>query len=79
MPGILTREGVSKGLAPTIEVLSLGRRNQSREASDLLPYLPSFRSFFSGLPKTVPEMEFKVFQVRLSDVDCITKTIVKVR
>ena len=78
MPGILLREGVSKGLAPAIEVLSLGRKNRSREANDLLPYIPKFKTFFSSLPKEVAEMEFRTLRVPLSDVDCITKTTVKV-
>ena len=77
-PGILTREGVSRGLAPTVEVISIGNKNKSREASDLLPYLPKFRGFFAGLPKTMAEMELKVVRVSLVDIDCITRTIVKV-
>ncbi len=77
-PGILTREGVSRGLAPTVEVLSIGRKNRSREASDPLPYLPAFKRFFEGLPKKTAEMELKIMRVPLSDIDCITKTTAKV-
>lgn len=78
MPGILTREGVSKGLAPTIEVLSLGKKNRRKEPSDFLPYLPHFKRFFPTLPEKVAEMELKVLAIPLTAVDCITKTTVKV-
>lgn len=78
-PGILIREGVSRGLASTVEVLSLGPKNPTRQPSDLLPYLPSYRSFFTVLVKTVDEMELEVLRVPLDDVECITKTVVKVR
>ena len=78
-PGILIREGISRGLAPTVEVLSIGRKNQSREPSDLLPYLPFFRPLFVRLPKNMAEMELKVLRVPLSDIDCISKTTAKVR
>lgn len=50
----------------------------SRSASDLLPCLPRFRSFFVALPQSVAEMDFRVSQVALGDLDCITKTMVKV-
>ena len=69
---------MSKGLAPTIEVLSLGRKNRSREANDLLPFIPKFKAYFSSLPKEVAEMELRTLRVPLSDVDCITRTTVKV-
>ncbi|MCJ1261351.1 hypothetical protein MMC22_001215 [Lobaria immixta] len=77
-PGILIREGFSRGLAPTVELLSLGPKDPARQPSDLLPYLPGFRSFFTVLVKTIDEMELKVLRVPLDDVECITKTTVKV-
>ncbi|KAL8830040.1 MAG: hypothetical protein Q9191_001657 [Dirinaria sp. TL-2023a] len=78
IPGILTREGISKGMAPTVEVLSIGRKNMSRSASDLLPCLPKFRCFFAALPQSIAEMDLRLCQVALGDLDCITKTMVKV-
>ncbi len=77
--GILLREGASKGLAPTLELLSLGAKNPARHPSDLLPYLPSFRPLFAKLPTEVAEMELKVLKIPLSDIDSVTKTIVQVR
>ena len=65
-------------MAPTVEVLSIGRKNMSRKASDLLPYLPRFRKLFTGLPQSVAEMESRITQVALGDIDCITRTMVKI-
>lgn len=78
MAGILTRDGVSRGLAPTVEVLCIGKKNRGREASDLLPYLPGFKPFFNSLPKKMAEMDLKVTRVPLGDIDCNTRTTVKV-
>lgn len=77
--GMLLREGMSKGPAPTLELLSLGARNPARHPSDLLPYLPKFRPLFTKLPTDVAEMELKVLKIPLSDVDSVTKTVVQVR
>lgn len=77
--GILLREGGSKGLAPTLELLSLGAKNPTRHPSDLLPYLPTFRLLFAKLPTEVAEMALKVLKVPLNDIDSVTKTVVQVR
>lgn len=77
-PGILIREGVSRSLASTVDVLTLGPKNPTRQPSDLLPYLPRYRLFFTALVKTVDEMELKVVRVALDDVECLTKTVLKV-
>ena len=79
MAGILMREGVSRGHAPTVELLSLGARNPTRHPSDLLPYLPRFRQFFAKLPTEVAEMELKVLKIPLGDVEAVIGTTVKVR
>lgn len=77
-PGVLLRDGVSRGPAPTVEVLSLGPKNPIRQSSDVLPYLKRFRSFFTAPVKTFDEMELRVLKIPLSDVECITKTVFKV-
>ena len=78
-PGVLIREGASRGVAPTVEVLSLGPKNPTRQPSDLLPYLKRFRSYFTAPVQTLEEMELKTLSIPLHEVDCITQTIVKVR
>ncbi|KAL8897911.1 MAG: hypothetical protein Q9207_006965 [Kuettlingeria erythrocarpa] len=76
--GIVLKESISRGLAPTIELLSLKHLNAAREASDLLPYLPNFRKFFASLPNKITEMELKVVRIPLTDVESFTRTVVKV-
>lgn len=76
--GIVLRDSISRGFAPTIELLSMGILNSSREASDLLPYLPKLRRFFALLPTKIAETEMKVVKIRLTDIECFTRTIVKV-
>ena len=70
---------MSRGRAPTVELLSLGAKNPTRHPNDLLPYLPQFRQFFTKLPTQVAEMELNVHKIPLEDVDAVTGTIVKVR
>lgn len=77
--GVLLREGVSKGLEPTVLVLELGSSGAKRQASDLLPYLPVLRSLFARLPYETSEMKLRTASIPLSDVECITKAIIKVR
>ena len=77
--GILLREGMSKGPAPTLELLSLGAKNPARHPSDILPYLPKFRSLFTKLPTDVAEMELRVLEIPLSDIDSVTRMVVQVR
>ncbi|KAL8800342.1 MAG: hypothetical protein Q9182_005236 [Xanthomendoza sp. 2 TL-2023] len=75
--GLMLRDSVSRGVAATIEVLSLGRRNPHPDPSDLLPYMPRFRKFFAPLPSTMSEMDLKVSKLPLNDVECFTRTVVK--
>ena len=77
--GVITREGVSRGLTPYVETLSLGAMNPTRHNSDILPYLPSYRPFFDKLPTEVAAMELKIIKVPLQDIECVTDTVVKVR
>ncbi|KAL8834030.1 MAG: hypothetical protein Q9170_003961 [Blastenia crenularia] len=75
--GIVLKENITRGLAPTIELLSLGRLNAVRATSDLLPYLPKFRKFFTALPAKLAEMDLKVVKTPLDDIEVFTRTIVK--
>ena len=73
------REGVTKGLAPTLELLAIGARNPTRHPSDLLPYLPKTRPLFAKAITGIAETDFKVLQIALSDIESVTKTVVQVR
>lgn len=77
-PGLVVREGASRGLNPTLEVLSMGPKNPNRQPSDLLPYISQFRPYYSDLVKTPAEMELRIFKIPLADIDCITKTILRI-
>ena len=77
--GIIAREGVSRGLAPTVEVLSFGAKNPERHSSDLLPYLPRYRSLFAKLPSEFAEMDFKIMKIPLNDVEALLNHSVKVK
>lgn len=79
MVGVLLREGVNRSQPPTVELISLGAKNPVRHASDLLPYLPKFRQFFSPLPTEAAEMELKILKIPLSDVTSVTGTTVQSR
>ncbi|KAI9820336.1 MAG: hypothetical protein M1827_005958 [Pycnora praestabilis] len=76
--GMLLREGVGKGLAPTVQVLEIGSTDSERQPSDLLPYLPTFRGLFAGLPKSAAQMKLRTINIPLSDIEGVTKTIVKI-
>ena len=77
--GVITREGVSRGLAPTIEVVSMGAKNPIRNSSDLLPYLPRYRQFFAKLPTEPAEMDFETVKVSLTDVEALLYHSVKTK
>lgn len=77
--GVLLREGVSKGLAPTVLVMEIGSSSAKRQASDLLPYLPEFRRLFVRLPNKPSEMKLRAVSIALSDVECVTRAVIKVR
>ena len=76
--GIVTREGVSKGSTPTVELLSLAARNPTRYSSDLLPYLPRFRPLFGPLPTEIGETELKIIRVPLGDIEALLNCVIKV-
>lgn len=78
LPGVLLPNSVTRGPAPTVRVLSLGSKNQTRQPDDALPYIKEYKRYFSPLPKTLEEMGLRFLLIPLSDVVCITRTVVKV-
>ena len=79
MAGIILTEGPSKGTQPMLEVLSIGSTTSTRQSSDLLPYMPELRKFFSPLPQTAAQMSLKTVKVPLTDLEAVTKTLIKVK
>lgn len=76
-PGILLREGATSGPAPLLQVLEIRTRRDLRDSTDLLPYLPKYRKMFTPLPQFKKHISTKTFQVPVTDVECVTGTIVK--
>jgi len=79
MLGVLLREGATRGMGPSIQVLEITQEDRLRQTNDLLPYLPQFRQFFSPLPKHKSDIKFRISAISLNDLQCITQTMLKVR
>jgi antiviral helicase SKI2 len=73
---MLLRDGFSKGVEPTLPVLEIST-NKKRGPSDLLPYLEGFARQFAPLPQTVKDLSLRVTVVPISDVECVTDTLIK--
>ncbi|KAI9757303.1 MAG: hypothetical protein M4579_003514 [Chaenotheca gracillima] len=73
--GILTREPTSKGISATLQVLEPVPSRHDRQPDDLLPFLPSFWQFLSNSLEDAKS--FRTITLPLSDVECVTKTIIK--
>jgi antiviral helicase SKI2 len=76
--GIIVREGVGGGATPSIQVLEIGKLSHRRHPSDILPFLPRFRHLLHPLPTRAADMTLKVCKIPLSDLECVTNTMVKV-
>lgn len=74
--GMLVENGYHRGKEPTLPVIEISSR-QKRSPSDALPYLREFAKFFTRLPRSAADMSFKMSNVRLSDIDCLTETVIK--
>jgi len=76
--GILLREGTTRGAtAPTVHVLEIKPQRDQRDSTDLLPYLPAFRKMLTKFPQFKKNLAWKTYQIPVTDVECLTKTIVK--
>ncbi|KAF2267930.1 antiviral helicase [Lojkania enalia] len=75
--GMLLQEGTSKGTEPTVQIFEICR-NQKRKPDDLLPYLSPFAKFFRPLPQSADNMMLRTALVPLSDIECLTRTLIDV-
>ncbi|KAL1311355.1 hypothetical protein AAFC00_001529 [Neodothiora populina] len=73
--GVILREGVTKGLNPSITVLEMGRSKPKRKDEDLLPYLDRMRHRFTPLPPTEAELKLRVVLIPFSEIECLTATV----
>ncbi|WEW59028.1 Antiviral helicase ski2 [Emydomyces testavorans] len=76
--GMLAKDGVSGGTTPSFQVFEFGPLNITRNPSDVLPFLPLFRHYFAPLPKSSSDMHLRTCKIPVSDLECVTSTIVKV-
>ncbi len=71
-PGILLREGATTGPAPIVHVLEIRTRRDQRDSTDLLPYLPKFRSLFTRLPlQHKKSIVTKALHIPVSDIEYV--------
>lgn len=75
--GIIVKEGVGGGSTPNIQVLEIGKLGSKRHPSDILPFLPKFRNLLQQLPTQSADMNLKVQKIPLTDLECVTNTLVK--
>ena len=79
-PGILLSEGASiKSGAdnPTVHLLEIKTMRETRNSTDLLPFLPAFRAHYSSLPQAKRHVQFRTCHVPLVDVECLTKLVTR--
>ena len=74
--GMLVDGSYSRGKEPMLPVMEISSRTK-RNPSDTLPYLGEFAKFFTPLSRRYSNLSFKLSSIRLSDVECITDTVLK--
>ena len=62
---------------PTLHVCALKPLRDRRDATDQLPFIPVFRRYLHKLPQGKKRMQTKTLHVPLSDVECLTRWVVK--
>ena len=75
--GALLREGVTRIAAPAFQVLELAQVDSARSPSDILPYLPTFRHFFTPLPHKRSDLRLRAASIPLTDLEAITSCSIK--
>ncbi|KAI0111287.1 DSHCT domain-containing protein [Nemania sp. FL0031] len=78
-PGILLNEGVStkvSGGQPTVHVFEIKTGRETRDSSDILPFVKGFRPLLKALPQQKRNIVAKTLHVPLSDIECLTTTLV---
>lgn len=75
-PGILLADGVSvqasANVGPTVQVLEIKPIRNTRDSTDILPYIDALKGFFQPLPTNKKLIHYKVVHVPLSDVEALT-------
>ncbi|EGX88613.1 DEAD/DEAH box RNA helicase Ski2, putative [Cordyceps militaris CM01] len=78
--GILLADGASPRSTiedPTVHVCAVKPLRDRRDGTDLLPFLPTYRKYLHKLPNGRKRMQTKTLHVPLSDVDCVTRWVLR--
>ncbi|TWU74181.1 hypothetical protein ED733_001280 [Metarhizium rileyi] len=78
--GILLSEGMSPKSTledPFLHVCAIKPLRERRDATDQLPFIPSFRKYLHKLPQGKRRLQMKNFHVPLGDVECLTRWVLK--
>ncbi|ODA84136.1 hypothetical protein RJ55_02654 [Drechmeria coniospora] len=78
--GILVSDGMSPRGSfdePIVAVCAIKPLRERRDATDQLPFLPGFRKYLHKLPQGKRRFQIKTLQVPLSDVECLTRWVLK--
>ncbi|KAF5512457.1 putative ATP-dependent RNA helicase [Colletotrichum aenigma] len=79
-PGILLSDGATnKGPqgSPTLHVCEIRLMRETRDSTDLLPFIPAFRKYLTPLPQAKKHIRIKTLHVPLGDVECLTRYVTK--
>lgn len=79
-PGILLSEGISmksSASTPTVHVLEIKTGRDSRDSTDLLPFVPALRNLLTPLPQAKRHIHIKTVHVPVEDIVCLTRYVTK--
>ncbi|KAM0275026.1 hypothetical protein ACHAQH_007632 [Verticillium albo-atrum] len=79
-PGILLADGASvKGSSSgaTLHVCEIRTLRETRDSTDLLPFIPAFRKYLTALPQHKKQVQVKTLHVPIADVECLTRYTTK--
>jgi antiviral helicase SKI2 len=74
---MLIREPFKRGDEISMPIVEIATRAK-KSPGDALPYLEEFAKFFEPLPKKFAELSLRIGVISLSDVECVTRTVVQV-
>lgn len=79
-PGILLTEGISmksSATNPTVHVLEIKPGRDTRDSTDLLPFVPALRKQLTLLPQAKRHVHIKTVHVPVEDIVCLTRYVTK--
>lgn len=75
-PGIILSEGISvksNADGPSVHVLEIRTHRDTRNSTDLLPFMPAFRAMYTPLPQNKRQIQYKTVHVPIADVECVCR------